>query len=183
MTDWRGPHRGMQGAHGGTFYLLFWEKMGLPLAPSGPSEITNGWGLGKSTQYKATDTIKASTIVFFTGELIPCVSNYFLFLNGLLDFPVFVFISVLHLLSFIIHAPIYLNLFTCSTACLCIYQYLQPFIILLYFHHFLFLHITFYIFAKKGSPIFVKTRNITIPRGIVWRTSFYTLHWSYAPSL
>jgi len=27
------------------------------------------------------------------------------------------------------------------------------------------------------------TRNITIPRGIVWRTGFYTLHWSYAPSL
>jgi len=28
-----------------------------------------------------------------------------------------------------------------------------------------------------------KTRNITITRGIVWRTGFYTLHWSYAPLL
>jgi len=37
--------------------------------------------------------------------------------------------------------------------------------------------------VKKTRSLFNKTRNITIPRGIVRRTGFYTLHWSYAPLL
>jgi len=99
------------------------------LAPSGPHDVTNGgprypcpppnvpissFSDHDSIQYNATDTIKALTIVFFTGELIPFISNYSLLLNALLAIPILVLISVLHLPSLLIHAPRYLNLFTAA---------------------------------------------------------------------